>query len=95
MQPPKVKYKVDVDRLEQFIVQNGLPTSGASCRPPRGYWFLAAKAASLKGSPSHQFTKAVANYYYSDVRGFKSRITEKLFSEVKRMYNAISLDKSL
>ena len=85
MQPRKVKYKVDLDKLQEFIVKNGIPNSGVSCQPPKGYWFLAAKATNPHGRPSRQFIKAVANCYYKDVRGFKTRMTKYLYSEVKHI----------
>lgn len=78
VQPPKVKFKIDAERLQQFILLHGLPPKGASCTNPSGYWVNAARDLCGKEKPSYHYVKAVANYYYCDLKGVQSSVIPKL-----------------
>lgn len=71
MQPPRVKFNIDANHLELLILLHGLPPKGASCPKSNGYWVKIARDLCSKEKPTLQFTKAVANYYYCNLKGVK------------------------
>ena len=59
---------------------HGLPPKGASCTSPSGYWVQAARVLCNKENPSYPYVKAVANHFYSDIKGVQSFVISKFNS---------------
>ena len=76
LQPRKTKYKFDADRLEEYILLHGAPPRNASCCG-NGYWTLACKEIFGRNVNSN-YTKAVANHFYCNLNGLKTRVLERL-----------------
>ena len=86
-----MKFKVDKERLKQFIVDNGLPPKKASS-VHSGYWMKAAEAACNVKVVSSRLAKAVSCHWYGNICNFKTlTINELCIPEQKEIESIIEV----
>ena len=77
-QPRKAKYIVDVGKLEEYIILHGLPPKKSSCTRNDGYWTMACRELLGKQKIDSRYVKAIANHYYCNLHGLKTRLLDRL-----------------
>lgn len=74
-----MKFKVNKEKLKQFIVDSGLPPKKASS-VHNGYWVKAAEAACSVKVVSSRLAKAVSCHWYGNICNLKT-LTMKEFEQ--------------